>query len=263
MRIIAISFGSNSLNQLRLKSGQVSLEVTIIAILMVVFATMSFNMFVAVWGFTILDSAAERCSQGGWAMPSRPAAFQAAQQAAAAHQTDGYFVGQPTIEDDDSDFQFVENPNKTKPPSGSPYVAVTMRSTIRLPVPIDIFGAQLLTGPYNYARTYVYPIMNGDFAPPVNYIRVVTAPSNKPFAPHKFQPPHVAAKAAFWNASDTVTPTPAQNVHPISDSIPSPPSAVTIPPEMTKANPPPAQIESPLEAPAPPAPAPPTTSGPY
>src|SRR6516164_4377207 len=81
------------------RPGQVSVEVAIIGFLLVVFATLAFNIFVAVWGFTILDSAARDAARAAGAMPSRATALQAARQAALAHPTDGCFVGQPRVED--------------------------------------------------------------------------------------------------------------------------------------------------------------------
>ena len=252
---------SASMTKIRSRRGQVSLEVTIIAILMIIFVTLSFNIFVAVWGFTILYSAARDAARAAGGMPSRPTAIRAAQQAALAHQTDGYFVGQPRIEDDDRDFRFVENPNGTKPPTGSPFVAVTTRSTIRLPVPIDVFGLQILTGPYDYTRTYVYPIMNGTFAPPVTYIPVnvdsLGEQTFRSFSVKKSEPKRGPVQGATWTAPDAVVSTPVQHVDPSIGSIDYS-NTVTHLPKSEKSTPAPGVA---LEAPASPAPAPPATTG--
>ncbi|PWU00204.1 MAG: hypothetical protein C5B53_04415 [Candidatus Melainabacteria bacterium] len=244
--------------------GQVSLEVTVIAILLVIFVTLSFNIFVAVWGFTILDSAARDAARAAGAMPTRPAALVAAQQAALAHQTDGYFIGQPRIEDDERDFRFVENPNGTRPSSGSPFVAVTMRSTIRLPVPIDVFGLQFLTGPYDYTRTYVYPIMNGTFAPPVTYIPVdVDSRGERPFrsfSVKKSEPKRGPVNGAVWTDPETAASRPIQHVDPAIGSIDYSNKVTHLPQSEKSSGPiPPSEVS--IEAPASPAPPPPATTG--
>ena len=50
---------------------------------------------------------------------------------------------------------------------------------VRLPIPIDIFGVRFLTGPSEYIRTYVYPIMTATCAPPENYYPVSDVPIRK------------------------------------------------------------------------------------
>nr|MDZ4834595.1 hypothetical protein [Candidatus Melainabacteria bacterium] len=148
-------------------AGTITLELAMVAVLLVIFSILIFNLVIVLWGFTTLDQVARNSARAAAATNSRADGLRAAQQTTLAYRTDGYFVTQPVVAN--SDFQFVTNPNRTTPPSGSPYVVVTARNKIRLPVPINFFGgAQLQDGLYNFGRTYTYPILGVPFEPQNN-----------------------------------------------------------------------------------------------
>ena len=146
--------------------GAITLELAMIAVLLVIFSVLIFNLVIVLWGFTILDQVARNSARAAAATSSAADGLKAAQQTTLAYQTDGYFVTQPKVVA--SDFQFVTNPNGTTPPSGSPYVVVTARNQIRMPIPVDFFGAHVQNGLYNFGRTYTYPILGVPFEPQNN-----------------------------------------------------------------------------------------------
>ncbi|MBX9671365.1 MAG: hypothetical protein K2X93_27500, partial [Candidatus Obscuribacterales bacterium] len=141
----------------RSNRGAITIELAIVALLLVVFSVLVFNLVIVLWGYSILDQVARNSCRAAAATSSASDGLKAAQQTARAYNTDGYFVTQPKIVP--ADFQFVTNPNGTNPPSGSPFVVVTARNTIRLPVPISFFGAKMQDGMYSFGRSYTYPIL--------------------------------------------------------------------------------------------------------
>ncbi|MBN8662527.1 MAG: pilus assembly protein, partial [Candidatus Obscuribacter phosphatis] len=140
-------------------TGSAAIEIAVASLLFVIFVILAFDMLVVVWGYSVVDSAARDAARAAASTSNAAAGLQAAQQAALAHRTDGYFVSQPKVAATATDFIYVT------PATGSPYVAVTTRADVRLPVPIQFFGAQLKDGLLPYARTYTFPILGVPFVP--------------------------------------------------------------------------------------------------
>ncbi len=174
------------------KKGQaITIELAMTAILMIVFCAIGFDMFFVVFGFSRLDSAARDAARAAGSTGQAPVSLQAAKAAASTYKTDGYFVTQPTVtvtslvpdstdaaatnyygsdwNGTTSDFQYIPNPGRKQNQSGAPYVSVTTRCNVRLPVPIDFtnfFGASSVSnGTMAYARSYVYPILKVPYTP--------------------------------------------------------------------------------------------------
>jgi len=144
----------------RTNFASMSIELAITALLLVIFTVLGFDMLIVAWGYSILDSAARDAARAAASTNTSASGLNAAKQAAAAHRTDGFFVTQPKVTTTTpSDFIYVT------PATGSPYVAVTTRCNVRLPVPIGFFGTQISDGYIPYARTYTYPILGVPFVP--------------------------------------------------------------------------------------------------
>ena len=108
----------------RYSKGSVTIEIAITALLFVIFAILAFDLLIVLWGYTVVDSAAKDAGRAAASTSSAAAGLQAAQQAALAHRTDGYFVSQPTVANTATDFIYVT------PATGAPYVAVTTRASV-------------------------------------------------------------------------------------------------------------------------------------
>ncbi len=164
--------------------GQVmSIEVAIAALLMVIFVILGFDIFIVVWGFTILDSAARDAARAAASTadttPPYTTARTIATQACLAHKTDGYFVTQPTVSPSPTDFVYVTTgPN-------SPYATVTARCLVRVPIPINFFGAKVVNGQIPYSRSYTFPILGVPYTPTplTGAVAPVIAPAAPPPAP--------------------------------------------------------------------------------
>src|SRR5271154_1994066 len=162
------------------KKGQaISTELAITAVLMIVFCVLGFDMFFVAFGFTRLDAAARDAARAAGSTGNASVSLQAATYACSTYKTDGYFVTQPSVSCTvavldprdqagvnylgngtyPNDFQFVANPSWASAVSGSPYVSVTTRCKIRIPVPIGFFKAELKGNQIAYARTYIFPIL--------------------------------------------------------------------------------------------------------
>ncbi|MBA3859874.1 MAG: hypothetical protein C0507_23440, partial [Cyanobacteria bacterium PR.3.49] len=134
-----------------------------------IFSLLAWNLVVVVWGFATLDAAARDAARAAANYNNATDGLRAAQQAALAHTTDGYFVTQPTVRGAGApatDFRWIDNPGGTTPPTGSPYVVVTTRARVRVPVALNFFGAQMANNQLFYNRTYVFPILKLPFTPP-------------------------------------------------------------------------------------------------
>ncbi len=229
-------------------SASLSIEIAITALLMVIFAILAFDMLVVTWGYSTADAAARDAARAAASTGSAAQGLQAAQQAALAHKTDGYFVTQPTVKKG-ADFVYVT------PATGSPYVTVTTRCSVRLPVPISFFGAQMIDGLIPYARTYTFPILGVPFtpnpaagaAPPP----VVAPPAPAPVPVPVPVPVPAAAPAPAPAAPKAPAPAPA----------PAPKAPAPAPAPAPKA-PAPAPAPAPKAAPAPPPPPPPPPAPP-
>lgn len=151
------------------KSGIVLVEIAIVSVLLVVFAIVAFNLVTVTWGFIILDAAGRDAARAAANCTDATQGLRAARQAALTHTTDGNFVTQPTVMGSNTpstDFRWVDNPNNTNPPSGSPYVVVTTRNRVRVPVALNIFGAQQNNNDIFYSRTYTFPLLKVPYTPP-------------------------------------------------------------------------------------------------
>jgi hypothetical protein len=183
---------------------------------MVVACAIGLDLFFVVFGFTRLDSAARDAARAAGATGDPNTGLQAARYAAKAYKTDGYFVTQPTVGPEVAvlisppdplnlnyiggppydpgvtvqsplDYQFIANPNYTNPATGAPFVIVTTRCSVRVPVPINIFGAQINNGTIAYARSYTFPILGVTYKPTVP--PATPPPPGPPPAPPAPAPP--------------------------------------------------------------------------
>jgi hypothetical protein len=178
-------------------TGSSAIEVSLVAVLTVIFAILGFNMFMVVWGFSSLDSAARDAARAAASTNSQPSGYQAASQAALTHTTDGYFVSQPTVANTANDFQYINTP----PPNVSPYVVVTTRCNVRVPVALNFFGAQMNNGLLAYARTYTFPILGAPFTPTSPPVATGPGPGGSTGLP---PPPNVAPPLTAPGATSTV-----------------------------------------------------------
>src|SRR5271163_1600279 len=150
------------MKRLSRKGQAITSELAVTALLTVVFCILGFDMFFVIFGFSRLDSAARDAARAAGGTGNATLALQAAQYAAKTYTTDGYFVTQPQVIEtgvkvdptdpaqlnyygvpNAADFQFITNPRRTLPPYGSPWVSVTTRCKVKVPVPINFFGAQV------------------------------------------------------------------------------------------------------------------------
>jgi hypothetical protein len=149
--------------QKRSTSGHFSFEVALISVLVLIFFAFGFDIVVAVMGFSTLDTAARDAARAAANTSDQKSGLRLAQESALAHHADGFLVTQPTVSNDSKDFSYVTNPNHTDPPSGSPYVVVTTRCQVRMPIPVRFLGGELENGVFLFARTYSYPLLGVPF----------------------------------------------------------------------------------------------------
>lgn len=215
-------------------------EIVVPAILSIIIAGLAFDAVIAVYGFSELDAATRDAARAAASGPVDLVLdtygqndWKIANQTLQAHKTDGVFVSKMTLDAYNSN-GYVWHIKGT----GSPYVTVTGRCRVFLPIPLNFFGAKLSNGALNYSRVYTYPILSAPFSSDVT-----TAPAEQaPPAP----PPEAAPAAA-----PTVAPAAAAAASP---GLTGPAAAGAIVAPYAPPAPPPTP-PPPIPAPPPPPPA--------
>lgn len=138
-------------------NGHALIELSMIASLLVVLSMLCANVGIVSLASSVNDSACRDAARAAAQASNSGAALKLAQAAIKAHQADGYYITQPTIDTTSFVYQdFAGNP----PPNTSPYVEITTNSTVRIPAPIVFYGAKFgQNGTVTFTRTYNFPIV--------------------------------------------------------------------------------------------------------
>jgi len=130
-------------------------EKAIAAVFLIVFATIVFNIAILIISTSINDSACRSATQAARQGSDYTIATSLANAAVKAHRTDGYFISQPAITFLDY-HTFDGNP----PPGETPYVQIRTEVTVKLPVPLLVFGVKLNDDQTMiFKQMYAYPII--------------------------------------------------------------------------------------------------------
>jgi Flp pilus assembly protein TadG len=143
----------------RSRYGGSIIEIGISAFLLAPLAAIGVDLTLMMLGITLTDTACRDAARAA-AQQSTPAkASQAAQSQLQLHGTDGYWISQPVLT------AVVYNDFAGSPPVNvSPYVTVTITTTVRCPAPIFFFGADFVKGGVlQFSRSYTFPIIKETF----------------------------------------------------------------------------------------------------
>ncbi len=162
---------NSRLNAFRARAS-VTVEIATMAFLFFIFAILAIDVVVVIMGYSILDSAsrdAARAAAAAAAANSQTAyqvGYQLAKNACNQQTTDTGLIGQPSV----TNFVFADGLNGD--PNSSPYqpyVTVTASNYVKVPIPINDFGAQFQPGAggkITFTRSYTFPILHAKNIPP-------------------------------------------------------------------------------------------------
>lgn len=227
-----------------------SIELSVIALLVVFTALASFDIAIAAWGFSLADLAARDALRAACSTSTATAGLRAAQFTCLTHPGDGYWVTTPALaggavytdqygNSSAEDFTYQPNPAQEplppqgNGPAGAPWVQVTARCNILLPFKLGYFGTQSNGSKICYSRTYSGPILGVAYRP-VSSIALGSAPPSFSVPPSTGSPPSTASP------SEPQQPTPPTYQYPpLEPTIPPPPPVGAIPPPPPSPPPPP------------------------
>lgn len=157
----------------RRSHGVSAIETAVAAFFLIVIAAIAVDLTILTMGFTMLDTAARDAARGAAGQQDSAKALLAAQSQLSVHKTDGVFIKQPTLSGVAAPYFVYQDFGGVSPPPGppnqSPYVTVTVKTDIHLPVNIPFFGINLSNmtnagaGYFTIARRYTFPIVKTKF----------------------------------------------------------------------------------------------------
>lgn len=137
------------------------IELAISGFLTIALTILCIDIGVLMVADNILDQAARDACRAASGQQDRASAENAANAALLNHQTDGYYITQPEIE------EFVyKNGDGDPSRADDAYVSVVVRCNVRLPAPVNFFGLSLTTygsrgsGTFDFFRRYVAAVLN-------------------------------------------------------------------------------------------------------
>lgn len=137
--------------------GQVTIEVALLAVLIVIVALLTMDISVLLFGAGNNDRAAREAARAAAQGSSYSAALQLAQAAASSFAADGYFLTTPQV--NTSSFVYQDYGGNV-PPGGSPYVQVTTTCSARVPAPAFLFGLRIFNGDNaQFTASHAFPIV--------------------------------------------------------------------------------------------------------
>lgn len=141
----------------RQQTAHTVIELGILAALFVVLAIFSLDVGFVILGSQMNDSACRDAARAAAQGSDYSTSLKLAHAAAAAHQTDGYFVAPPKVDDS----RFVYDDFSGNPPlNTSACVTVSTFTTVRIPAPVFFFNATFGTqGTLRFSRSYTFPIV--------------------------------------------------------------------------------------------------------
>jgi len=141
----------------RKTDGHLVLELSVVASLICVAGAFCANLATVSIAASAIDLSCRDAARAAAQASDSASSLKLAQTAVKAHQTDGYFISQPTVSANSFVYQdFAGNP----PANTSPYVSVTTTSNVRLPAPVMFWGVASGTdGTTVFTRTYTFPIV--------------------------------------------------------------------------------------------------------
>jgi Tfp pilus assembly protein PilE len=142
---------------LRQSKGTTIIELSIVAGVLVIVSILCANLGVVSLASTVNDAACRDAARAAAQASDSASSLKLAQTVVLSHQTDGYFITQPTV--DSSSFVY-QDYSGSPPANTSPYVQVTTTSQVKVPGPLFFFGAQFeQSGVLTCSRTYRFPIV--------------------------------------------------------------------------------------------------------
>lgn len=142
--------------RLRTKKGGAILELSIIAVLLVVIALFCVDVLILALGSGLNERACRDAARMAAQATNYADSLILAQTAVKCYRGDGYFVTNPSV--DTSDFVYNDF-GGSPPPDTSPFVRVSTSSQVRIPAPIFVYGLNFGNGSMSFKKTYTFPII--------------------------------------------------------------------------------------------------------
>ena len=143
--------------------GIMAAEIAFGAITAITIAAIAVDITILTFGYSVLDIATRDCARAAGSQPDEKSAFRAALAQLSVHQTDGFFIQQPSVLPAPT-FAYV---NPSAPPASdpdqTPYVDVTCQEKIKLPVYIPFFGLNIKSS----ANTNGYLLLRREYRFPI------------------------------------------------------------------------------------------------
>jgi hypothetical protein len=147
-------------NARRARAGFSFAEVASTSFLIVLLAIFILSICLLIFGCSVNDQACRDAVRAAAQQLTPAQATSFAQASVANHKTDGFFIG--TIQLANVNY----NDFGGTPPVGQcPYVQVTTKVQVTLPVPLYFFGASF-TNQFTFAQTYTSPIIKVKYSMP-------------------------------------------------------------------------------------------------
>ncbi|MDR3616191.1 MAG: hypothetical protein P4L53_21710 [Candidatus Obscuribacterales bacterium] len=148
--------------RVRSTNGIQTIELAFGSLAIILMTMLALDLLIPMLGNSVLDRAARDAARAAASQGSLSNAIKAANAALASHKTDGFWITQPVLTSTSSP-AFVYNDYGGDPTKGNPYVLVTCATTVRMPIPIAMFGSTLNgtdgNGGVKFTRAYQFPII--------------------------------------------------------------------------------------------------------
>lgn len=144
-------------------SGFSFLEVATSSFLVMVLIILTINVCLLIFGCQINDTACRDAARAASLAPDSTKAWNLAMASVRSHKTDGTFIGTITLLPGAA-FQY-QDFGGAVPAGQCPFVRVTTRTRVTLPVPIYFFGASF-SNVFDFSQTYTSPIVKTKYLLP-------------------------------------------------------------------------------------------------
>lgn len=140
---------------IRNQKGSAIIDLGFACLSLIILAIFGLNMCFALVSFSLTDRACRDAARAAAQASTPGQATQLAQAVLRSYKSPStLMVVQPTL----AGIQFTDFGGN--PPAGkSPFVAVTTRSTVKMPAPVQVFGQNVFSGTIPMQKTYIFPIV--------------------------------------------------------------------------------------------------------